>query len=404
MALYDLLVRHWGRSLECHHLCMVIRGTSLLPNAISRVVGFLCDTHALLVGRRDGTIFVMTTRLDAIIGSFTVDDGGGVWRIATHARACYVAVPMGNGDLRLLDFAAFPPIEVGARLMPLQGRRCVSMAFLPDGDKLVVGCCDGCIRCVSTRGLSTGPMFSVCLSALWDMMVLTDSYDDMMVLKDSCELIACGTGCLHRFRLCNGGLQGSRKLVVSRRDSGGWCLAHLSITNEIAIGCDWQIAMYSVDQHAITRCIDFPGAEAAVWTMSYDCRLHSLFVGRADNGAFLICSVENDSLYHYHENDDYFPATVACSLYLEDLGCFVYGDNRGSVYAVDGGCNEDRPASFSPFYKQKLHTPWKCCLSLEGTDACHVSQLYEIWCLCDVVAQDRCTMWDALASEKVAIA
>ena len=136
MALGDLVLRHWRRSLECHHLCMVINGRSLLPDVISKVVGFLCDDKALLVGRRDGIIFVMTMRLDAIIGSVPMGGGGGVWRIATHTRARYIAVAVGNGEVRLLDFAVFPPIQVGAGLMPLQGRRCVSMAFLPDGDKL----------------------------------------------------------------------------------------------------------------------------------------------------------------------------------------------------------------------------------------------------------------------------
>ena len=100
MALGDLLVRQWRPPLECHHLCMVIKGTSLLPSAISSVEGFLCDTHALLVGRRDGTIFIMTMRLDAIIGSFPMGGGGGVWLIATHPRAIYV---MCSSCLRILQ-------------------------------------------------------------------------------------------------------------------------------------------------------------------------------------------------------------------------------------------------------------------------------------------------------------
>ena len=214
--------------------------------------------------------------------------------------------------------------------MPLRGRRCVSMAFLPDGDKLLVGSSDEFISCVSTRGHSIGPMFSMWQSALWDMMALSDIYVDMTAPRDSYDFIACGTGLLHRFRVYNGELLESRTVVVSTRDSGGWCLAHVPITNEIARGCDLQIAMYSVGEHAITRSMRLPGDEGAVWTLSYDCRLRSLFAGRAAWGAWLICSVEN-YLLHSHENDDDFFATVVCSLYLDDVGCFVYGDSRGSV-------------------------------------------------------------------------
>ncbi len=52
----------------------------------SKVVEFLCDRKAVLVGRREGAIIVMSRRLDAILGSVT----------------------MHNAELRLLDFAMAP--------------------------------------------------------------------------------------------------------------------------------------------------------------------------------------------------------------------------------------------------------------------------------------------------------
>ena len=97
----------------------------------------------------------------------------------------------------------------------------------------------------------------------------------MTAPRDSYEFIACGTGLLHMFRVHNGELLESRTLVVSTR----------------AVGCDRQIAMYSVGEHAITRSMRLPGDEGAVWTLSYDCRLRSLFSGRAAPGgvADLFC-------------------------------------------------------------------------------------------------------------------
>ena len=212
MALGAQLMREWKRSLECHHLCMVSKARCLSATAGSIVVEFLCDRKAVLVGRRDGAIIVMTRRLDAILGSVTMHNGGGVWRIATHKCARYVAVAMSNGELRLLDFRTDPPI-VAASFMPLQGPRIVSMAFLPDGDSLVVGGSDGSISCVCTRGHSTGRIFRLCHSALWDMMTLGDGY----------ELVACGNhGCLHRFRVYDGEPQDAERLVVSKFGEAGW--------------------------------------------------------------------------------------------------------------------------------------------------------------------------------------
>ena len=76
-------------------------------------------------------------------------------------------------------------------------------------------------------------------------------------------------------------------------------------------------------------------------------------------------------------------------LYLDDVESFVYGDNFGSVYAV----GDRRPArkgscAISSVWPQDVHIPWECCLWQEGNDAARVSQLYEIWCLCEVIAQD----------------
>ena len=56
MALGAQLLREWKRSLECYHLCMVSKAWCLSRAAGSKVVEFLCDRKALLVGRRDGTI------------------------------------------------------------------------------------------------------------------------------------------------------------------------------------------------------------------------------------------------------------------------------------------------------------------------------------------------------------
>ncbi len=90
-------------------------------------------------------------------------NGGGIWRTATHKGARYVALAMSSGELRLLDFRTDPPI-VAASFMPLQGPRIVSMAFLSDGDSLVVGGSDGSISCVRTTQQLTGPMFRLCHS------------------------------------------------------------------------------------------------------------------------------------------------------------------------------------------------------------------------------------------------
>jgi len=377
MALGAQLLREWKRSLECYHLCMVSKAWCLSRAAGSKVVEFLCDRKALLVGRRDGTIIYMTRRLDAILGSVTMHNGGGVWRIATHKCADYVAVAMGNGELRLLDFRTGAPI-VAASFMPLQGRRVVSMAFLPDGVSLMVGGSDGSIGCVFPfRGHSTSPICRLCDSALWDMMALGDSY----------ELVACaGHGWLHRFRFYDGEPQEVESVLLSKVGEEVWCLANVSITGEIAMGCDRQIVFYSVEAHAITRRIMLPGREAAVWTLSYDCSFHRLFVGRANGVQSLICELHGEGLY---ENDDYYAATVACSLYLDDVKSFVYGDNRGSVYAV----GDRRPAkkgscAISSVCRENVHIPWECCLWQEGNDAVRVSQLYEIWCLCEVTAQE----------------
>ena len=328
MALGAQLLREWKRSLECYHLCMVSKAWRLSPTVGSKVVGFLCDRKAVLVGRRDGAIIVMTRRLDAILGSVTMHNGGGVWRIATHKCARYVAVAMSSGELRLLDFRTGAPIEA-ASFMPLQGRCIVSMAFLPDGDRLVVGGSDGSISCVRTTQHSTGPIFRLCHSALWDMMALGDSY----------ELVACaGHGWLHRFRFyddCEP--QDAESVLLSIQHAEVWCLANVPITGEIAMGCDRQIVFYSLEAHAITHRIMLPGGEAAVWTLSYDCIFHRLFVGRAEREQALICELDGEGLY---ENNDYYKTTVACSLYLDDVESFVYGDNFGSVYAV----GDRRPA------------------------------------------------------------
>jgi hypothetical protein len=153
----------------------------------------------------------------------------------------------------------------------------------------------------------------------------------------------------------------------------------MPIANEVAIGCDWEIAIYSVDADAITRRIMLPGDECAVLTLSYDNSLHRLFVGRADGGPALIYLIDEG---RYHENDDCFAWTVACSLYLGDVNSFVYGDNRGSVYAVHSSRPAVRDSSaISAFWTQRVDTPYDC-------DACRVSQLYEIWCLCEVSAYD----------------
>ncbi len=157
MALGAQLLREWKRSLECYHLCMVSKAWCLSRAAGSKVVEFLCDRKALLVGRRDGTIIYMTRRLDAILGSVTMHNGGGVWRIATHKCADYVAVAMGNGELRLLDFRRGAPIEA-ASFMPLHGRRVVSMAFLPDGDNF------GSVYAV---GAGVSPIHECSNKALW---------------------------------------------------------------------------------------------------------------------------------------------------------------------------------------------------------------------------------------------
>ncbi len=304
-------------------------------------------------------------------------NGGGVWRIATHKCARYVAVAMSSGELRLLDFRTGPPIEA-ASFMPLQGRRIVSMAFLPDGDRLVVGGSDGSISCVRTRGYSMGPICRLCYSAVWDMMAVGDGY----------ELVACSDhGWLHRFRFyddCEP--QDVESVPLSIQHVEVWCLANVPITGEIAMGCDGQIVFYSLEAHAITRRIMLPGGEAAVWTLSYDCIFHRLFVGRAERAQALICELDGEGLY---ENNAYYKATVACSLYLDDVESFVYGDNFGSVYAV----GDRRPArkgscAISSVWPQDVHIPWECCLWQEGNDAARVSQLYEIWCLSEVTAQD----------------
>ncbi len=89
----------------------------------------------------------------------------------------------------------------------------MSMAFLPDGDSLVVGGSDGSISCVRTRGHSTGPICRLCYSALWDMMALGESD----------ELVACcGDGFLHRFRFYDGEPQDAERLVVSKFGEAGW--------------------------------------------------------------------------------------------------------------------------------------------------------------------------------------
>jgi hypothetical protein len=128
-----------------------------------------------------------------------------------------------------------------------------------------------------------------------------------------------------------------------------------------------------------------PGGEASVWTLSYDCSLRRLFVGRADRGQALIYLFDEE---RYHENDDCFAATVACSLYLDDVDSFVYGGNRGSVYAVQSSrpVLRDSPA-ITDFWTQRVNTPY-ACLPFGDNDACWVSQLYEIWCLCEVSAYD----------------
>ena len=174
-----------------------------------------------------------------------------------------------------------------------------------------------------------------------------------------------------------------RSVLLSKVGEEVWCLANVSITGEIAMGCDRQIVFYSVEAHAITRRIMLPGREAAVWTLSYDCSFHRLFVGRAERAQALIC--ELDGKKSIYENNDYYKATVACSLYLDDVESFVYGDNFGSVYAV----GDRRPArkgscAISSVWPQKVHVPWECCLWQEGNDAVRVSQLYEIWCLSEV--------------------
>ena len=240
----------------------------------------------------------------------------------------------------------------------------------------MVGGSDGSISCVRTSVPSRGPIWRFCHGAVWDMMALGDSY----------ELVSCGGhGCLHRFRVYDGVPQHEESLLVCRFGEDVFCLVNVPINGEIAMGCERQIVFYSVEGRAITHRIMLPGREAAVWTLSYDCSFHRLFVGRANGVQSLICELHGEGLY---ENDDY-AATVACSLYLDDVKSFVYGDNRGSVYAV----GDRRPAkkgscAISSVCPENVHIPWECCLWQEGNDAVRVSQLYEIWCLCEVTAQE----------------
>ncbi len=175
-------------------------------------------------------------------------------------------------------------------------------------------------------------------------------------------------------------------MLLSEFNEELWCLANVPITDEIAIGCNMQIVFYSVEAYAVARRIMLPGDEAPVWTLSYDSCFHRLFVGRASRGQALICELDGEDLY---VNNDYYAATVASSLYLDDVKSFVYGDNFGSVYAV----GDRRPATngscaISSRWPQRVHIPWQCCLWQEGNDAVRVSQLYEIWCLSEVTAQD----------------
>ena len=164
-------------------------------------------------------------------------------------------------------------------VMRLQGRRIVSMAFLPDGDSLVVGGSDGSISCVRTTKQLTGPIFRLCHSALWDMMVLGESD----------ELVACcDNGFLYRFAFYGGEPQDAERVVVSKFGEAVWCLANVPITDEIAMGRNTQIVFYSVEAYAITRRIMLPGEEVPVWTLSYDSCFHRLFVGRASRGQALI--------------------------------------------------------------------------------------------------------------------
>ena len=106
-----------------------------------------------------------------------------------------------------------------------------------------------------------------------------------------------------------------------------------------------------------------------------------LLVGQL-GGAWLICSVETH-LHHYDENDDFFSATVACSLYLDSVSRFGYSNSRGSVSAVDGGSNAGRGSpSTPPVQVHRADTPCDGCLSMDGTDAGYVSPPIEMWMEC----------------------
>jgi WD40 repeat protein len=137
------------------------------------------EQKLLVSGSADGTVRLWNYETGNQVGDPLEGHSGWVWSVAVYpaSERKLIASASSDGTVRLWDYGVAPPVQWGEPLTGHSGKAVLSVAFSPDGSRLVSGGLDNqiCIQDISTtpsqssqpictiRG-DTAPVCSVAIS------------------------------------------------------------------------------------------------------------------------------------------------------------------------------------------------------------------------------------------------
>ena len=396
---------------------------------IKQILSYL-DSPIIILGRRDGKVYALTSDLRTILGEATIHGSGGVWCMAINDLHNLIACGSGHGRIEI--FSHYMRKSSRLRLPCSEGMYVSSLSFIHKGTLLCAGTEIGFVHVIDVPSMIV--LKRVCEGNLIHAMI--EIFRPGQILSEA----LCAHGCsLSRFTLTPQTehvyyMSTTTLAYVPIVGATIYCLLADTSKDIVYCGCEsGEVAIYNTWLNAVVASISI-GLNESVWTLSY-----------LNNGDILLVGVQSGYLHnvevptltrnspaehaylhevptltrnspaehaYLHVNEAIFaktagicifdepsidgsavfrPATVNihrtisrttfnCAIFQKYLGTYT-GDNYGRVILQ----TPEGKIHYAPTL-EALHIPWNCCSYMhEGNQECNNAvceeQLNDVWCI-----------------------